>query len=67
MEPGKQGEIRETEVLEMEKVTGEVRSMAEAEEIFDKIMNMDEPPDGTKEYQAPKEPDIFLGTSAFTS
>lgn len=67
MELRKQGEIRESETPETEKVTGEVQSMTEAKEVFDKIMNMEGQPDETKEYQAPKGSEISFGSSASSS
>lgn len=67
MEMRKQGEIREIGVSETEQVTGDVQSMTEAKEIFDKIMNMEEQSDGTKEYQAPKGAEISFGNSASSS
>ncbi len=67
MELRKQSEIRETQIPETEQVTGDVQSMTEAKEVFDKIMNMEEPSDGAEEYQAPKGTEISFGSAASTS
>lgn len=67
MELRRQNEIQETGISETEAVTGDVQSMTEAKEVFDKIMNMEDQSDSVKEYQAPKGTEISFGSSASSS